>query len=67
MTDLIGTFNHDSRISVPKFSGLRSFLVFEDSCNGEGSLQVNKTSKKHWWNKMVSLLYLKKGKAAINQ
>ena len=31
----------------PKFSGLRWFLVFEDLYNGEGSLQANKTSKKH--------------------
>ena len=33
--------------SDSKFSGLRWFLLFEDLCNGEGSLQANKTSKKH--------------------
>ena len=29
-------------------SGLRWFLLFEDLYNGEGSLQVNKTSKKQF-------------------
>ena len=33
---------------VSKFSGLRWFLLFEDLYNEEGSLQVNKTSKKHY-------------------
>ena len=47
MTDLIGIFNADSRKSVPKFPGLRWFLVFEDLYNWEGSLEPNKTSKKH--------------------
>ena len=42
----MGIFNADSRKSVSKFSRLRWFLVFEDLYNGEGSLQVNKTSKK---------------------
>ena len=46
MTDLIDTFSADSRKIVSKFSGLRWFLLFEDLCNGEGSLQANKTSKK---------------------
>ena len=38
MTDLIGIFNADSRKSVPKFSGLRWFLVLEDLYNGERDL-----------------------------
>ena len=47
VTDLIGIFNPDSRISVSKFSGSKWFLVFEDLYSREGSLQANKTSKKH--------------------
>ena len=46
VTELIGIFNADSRTSVPKFSGIRWFLLFEDLYNGEGSLQANKTNKK---------------------
>ena len=52
-TDLIGTFNADSRKNVSKVSGLTWFLLFEDLYNGEGSLQANKTSKKQLlkkWN-----------------
>ena len=41
MTDLIG----ESRKNVSKFSGLRWFLVFEDSYKWEGSLEANKTSR----------------------
>ena len=47
VADLVGIFNADSRKNVSKFSGLRWFFVFEDLYNGEGSLQANKTSKKH--------------------
>ena len=36
-----------SRKSVSKFSNLKWFLLFEDLYNGEGSLEANKTSKKH--------------------
>ena len=32
--------------SVSEFSGLRSFLLFEDLCNREGSLEANKTRKR---------------------
>ena len=46
-SDLIDIFKADSRKSVSKFSGLRWFDVFEDLYNGEGSLQANKTRKKH--------------------
>ena len=45
--DLKSIFNVDSRKNALKFSGLRWFLLFEDLYNGEGSLQENKTSKKH--------------------
>ena len=31
MRDLIGTFNADSRKNVSKLSGLRWFLLFEDT------------------------------------
>ena len=44
--DRIDTFNANSRKSVPKLSGLRWFLLFEDLYNEEGSLQANKTSEK---------------------
>ena len=47
VTDLIDIFDADSRKSISKFSGLRWFLVSEDLYNREGSLQANKTSKKH--------------------
>ena len=43
-----GAFHADSRKSASKFSGLSWFLLFEDLYNGEGPLQANKTSKKHW-------------------
>ena len=36
-----------SRKSVSKFSALKWFLLFGDLYNGEGSLEANKTSKKH--------------------
>ena len=45
MTNLIGTFNAESRRIVSKFSGLRGFLLLENLYNREGSLEVNKTSK----------------------
>ena len=62
----------------PMVSGLRWFILFEDLYNGEGSLQANKTSKKHNLNlkqhgnkrtlkPQPILLFLKKRKAAINQ
>ena len=35
VTDSIGIFNAHSRKTVPKFSGLRWFFLFEDLCNGE--------------------------------
>ena len=55
-----GIFNADSRKSIFKSSGLRWFLVFEDLCNREGSLQANKTSKKHF-------SYLSKKKESCNK
>ena len=45
MADLIGTFNVGSRKNVSKLSSLKWFLLFEDSCNRDGPLQANKTSK----------------------
>ena len=63
----------DSRKSVSKFSDLTWFLLFEDSYNKEGSLQANRTSKKHRQNKLkvkletvIPYLPKKKKKAAIN-
>ena len=48
MADLIGIFNANSKKTVIKFSGLSWFFLFEDLYNGEGSLQANKTSEKHY-------------------
>ena len=45
VTDLRSISNAEDRKSISKFSGLRLFLVFEDLCNGEGSLEANETSK----------------------
>ena len=47
-SDSTGIFIGDSGKSVSKFSDGMWFLLFEDLCNGEEYLQVNKTSKKHW-------------------
>ena len=47
MTDLISVVNANSRKIFSKFSGLRWFFHFEGLYKGEGSLQANKTNKKH--------------------
>ena len=47
VADLTDIFNAGSRKGVSKLSGLRWFLLLEDLHNEEGSLQANKTSKKH--------------------
>ena len=49
MTDLISVVvvNANSRKRFSKFSVLRWFFHFEGLYKGEGSLQANKTNKKH--------------------
>ena len=58
MTNLIGTFNAESRGIVSKFSGLWGFVLLENLYSREGSLEVNKTSKLEFKLKTVRFNFL---------